>query len=133
MRYPKAMADCIFCKIIAGEIPAHKIYEDDEFLAFLDIHPQSPGHAQVIPKKHYRWVWDVPDIGAYFEVVKKIAKAQQKVFGTEWILSKIIGDEVFHAHVWVFPGASEAKGDTNDFEKNAEGLRHALAKRDNAR
>lgn len=120
------MDGCIFCKIVRGEIPAHTIYEDDDFLAFLDIHPQSPGHAQVIPKKHYRWVWDVPNVGAYFEVVRKIAKAQQKVFGTEWILSKIIGDEVMHAHVWVFP-SNEAKGDKNDLEGNVKKLREALA------
>ncbi|MHB8710279.1 MAG: HIT family protein [Minisyncoccota bacterium] len=124
-------ASCIFCKIVRGEIPAHTIYEDHDFIAFLDIHPQSPGHAQVIPKKHYRWVWDVPNVGAYFEVVRKIAKAQQKAFRTEWILSKIIGDEVAHAHIWIFPG--DAKGDKNDFEKNAASLRSALAERDDAR
>ncbi|MEK7126097.1 MAG: HIT domain-containing protein, partial [Patescibacteria group bacterium] len=94
---------CIFCKIVSGEIPATKIYEDENFLAFLDIHPQAPGHAQIIPKSHYRWVWDIENIGEYFEVVKKIAKAEQKAFGTDWILSKIIGDEVPHAHIWVFP------------------------------
>lgn len=133
------MNDCIFCKIVAGEIPAHVIYEDDDFLAFLDIHPQSPGHTQVIPKKHYRWVWDLPagrqaspNIGAYFEVVRKVAKAQQKAFRTEWILSRIIGDEVAHAHIWVFP-SNEAKDDKNDFEKNAANLRTALAESNNPR
>jgi histidine triad (HIT) family protein len=118
-------AGCIFCKIIAGEIPATKIYEDENYLAFLDIHPQSPGHAQVIPKTHYRWVWDVPNAGAYFEVVKKIAQAQQKAFGTDWILSRIIGDEVPHAHIWVFP-SDEAKGDKNNLSENAEKIRQAL-------
>jgi len=110
--------DCIFCKIIAGKIPAHKVYEDENFLAFLDISPQSPGHTQVIPKKHYRWVWDVPNIGEYFEVVKKIALAEQKAFGTEMILSKIVGDEVPHAHIWVFPNPHEAKGKRMEFEEN---------------
>jgi len=119
------MDECIFCKIVDGSIPAHRVYEDDEFLAFLDIHPQAPGHTQVIPKKHHRWVWDVPNVGKYFEIVRKIAKAQQKIFGTEWILSKIIGDEILHAHIWVFPG-DEAVGDKNDFEKNAEKLRAEL-------
>ena len=118
-------ADCIFCNIVRGEIPAEKIYEDEDFLAFLDIHPQAPGHAQVIPKKHTRWVWDVENVGAYFEVVKKVAKAQQKAFSTDWILSKIIGDEVAHAHIWVFPG-SEARGDINDIPANAKKLRGAL-------
>lgn len=111
------MKDCIFCKIVSKEIPANIVYEDDDFLAFLDIHPQSPGHTQVIPKKHYRWVWDIPNEGAYFEVAKKIALAQRKAFGTEWILSKIVGDEVPHAHLWVFP-SNEAKGDKNDLEGN---------------
>lgn len=118
-------ASCIFCKIARGEIPAEKVYEDTGYLAFLDIHPQSPGHVQVIPKQHYRWVWDVPNVGAYFEVVRKIAKAQQKAFGTEWILSKIIGDEVEHAHIWVFPEGG-AKGDKNDFAGNAAKIRAAL-------
>lgn len=120
------MDDCIFCKIAAGAVPAHKLYEDEEFLAFLDIHPQSPGHAQVIPKKHYRWVWDVPNVGAYFEVARKIADAQRKAFGTDWILAKVVGDEVPHAHVWVFP-ENGVEGDKTDFAGNAEKIRAALA------
>jgi|SRR3989344_7678969 len=119
------MEDCIFCKIVAGEIPSHKVYEDENFLALLDIHPLSPGHTLVIPKKHTRWVWDVENIGAYFEVVRKIAKAQQKAFGTEWVLSKIVGDEIFHAHIWVFP-SDKVKGDKNDFTSNTEKIRKAL-------
>lgn len=130
--YWVSMGDCIFCKIARGEIPAHKVYEDETYLAFLDIHPQSPGHAQVIPKTHYRWIWDLPagrqvspNIGDYFEVVRKIAKAQQKAFATDWILSKSIGDEVEHAHVWVFPNEKVA-GDKMDFAANAEKIRQAL-------
>lgn len=117
--------ECIFCKIVKGEIPSYKIYEDESFLAFLDIRPQSPGHAQVITKKHYRWVWDVPNVGAYFEVVKKIAIAQQKAFGTDFILSKIIGDEVEHAHIWVFPN-SNASGNPKDFTGNAQKIIEAI-------
>src|ERR1700733_1426452 len=120
------MEDCIFCKIVRGEIPSYKVYEDDDFLAFLDIHPQSPGHVQVIPKTHYRWIWDIPNIGAYFEVARKIAKAQQKAFATDWILSKSVGDEIHHAHLWVFPNDKVA-GDKNAFEKNAQLIRQALA------
>lgn len=128
------MKDCIFCKIVAGEIPCYKIYDDDNFLAFLDINPQSPGHTQVIPKKHYRWVWDLPsttfsttksgagsepDIGNYFRIVQKIALAQRKAFDTDFILSKIIGDEVEHAHIWVYPDTKIA-GNKMDFSGNAE-------------
>ena len=118
--------NCTFCKIINGEIPAHTVYEDADFLAFLDINPQSPGHTQVIPKKHYCWVWDIPNAGAYFEVVKKIALAQKKAFGTDFILSKIIGDEVPHAHIWVFPDP-KISGDKKDFESNAEKIRETIA------
>ncbi|MDO8589767.1 MAG: HIT domain-containing protein [bacterium] len=121
------MADtnCVFCKIVSGEIPSHKVYEDENFLAFLDINPQSPGHTQVVTKKHHRWVWDVPNAGEYFEVVKKIALAQQKAFGTDFILSKIIGDEVEHAHIWVFPDPS-VSGNAKDFVANSEKIRQAI-------
>lgn len=112
------MTDCVFCKIVAKQIPAKIVYEDADFLAFLDINPQSPGHTQVIPKKHYRWVWDVPNVGAYFEVARKIAVAQRKAFDTDFILGRIVGDEVPHAHIWVFPNNS-VKGDKKDFEGNA--------------
>jgi len=119
------MSDCIFCKIAKKEIPAEIVYEDEKFLAFLDIHPQSPGHTQIIPKKHYRWVWDAPNAGEYFEVVKKIAKAQQKAFETDWILSKIIGDEVPHAHIWIFPN-DKVQGDKMDLQGNAKKIKAAL-------
>jgi histidine triad (HIT) family protein len=119
------MQECIFCKIVKKEIPAHIVYEDADFLAFLDIHPQSPGHTLVIPKKHYRWVWDVPNAGAYFGVVKKIALAQKKAFGQEMILSKIVGEDVPHAHIWVFP-SNKTKGDKADFETNKKKIIAAI-------
>ena len=111
------MKDCIFCKIINKEIPANIVYEDSDFLAFLDINPQSPGHTQVIPKKHTRWVWDYDDVGKYFEVARKIALAQRKAFNTDFIMSKIVGDEVPHAHIWIYPNR-EGAGDKNDFKEN---------------
>ncbi len=119
------MDSCIFCKIIAKEIPAHIVYEDSDFLAFLDIRPQSPGHTLVIPKKHYRWVWDVPNLPDYFNIVSKIALAQRKAFKNDHVLSKIIGEEVHHAHVWVFP-SNNTDGNKNDFEINKEKLIEAL-------
>ena len=117
--------DCIFCKIVMKEIPAHIVYEDAEFLGFLDIRPQSPGHTLIIPKQHYRWVWDVPDAGAYFEAAKKVALAEMKAFGTDFVLSKIVGEEIPHAHIWVFPDSS-VKGDKNDFAGNAEKIRKEM-------
>lgn len=120
------MADCIFCKIVAKQISAEIVYEDSDFLAFLDINPRSPGHVQVIPKQHYRWVWDHPNIAAYFTVAQKIARAQQQAFHTEAIWSRIMGDEVPHAHVWLFPHPEQANGDKLDFKTNAEKIRKFL-------
>lgn len=121
------MPDCVFCKISRKEIPAEIVYEDDDFIAFLDIHPETPGHAQVIPKKHYRWVWDLPpaEIGAYFQVARKIANAQRKAFKTDLVLSRIIWDEVPHAHIWVFPSRDVA-GEKNNLKENAERIRAEL-------
>lgn len=119
------MENCIFCKIIKGEIPSYKVYEDENFFAFLDIHPQSPGHVQVIPKAHVRWVWDVSNTGEYFEVVRKIAKAQQKAFDTDWILSKIVGEDIEHAHIWIYPN-SNIKGDKMDFAGNLKKIKNFL-------
>jgi histidine triad (HIT) family protein len=126
------MENCIFCKIVTGEIPSNKVYEDDNFVGFMDITPQSPGHVQVIPKKHYRWVWDLPagrqvspNIGEYFEVVRKIALAQKKAFSTDLILSKVFGEEVPHAHIWVYPN-KDIEGDKNDFAGNAEKIKNAI-------
>lgn len=113
------MNDCVFCKIIKKEIPAHVVYEDSDFLAFLTIHPDSAGQTLVIPKEHHRWVWDVADLGAYFGIARKIARAQQKAFDQEAIWIEVKGDEVPHAHVSVLPHP-KTKGEKMDFEGNAE-------------
>lgn len=99
------METCIFCKIAKGEIPSYKVYEDQDFLAFLDITPRNPGHTLVITKKHFRWVWDVDDRTTEKQgtVVKKIANALKKAFGTEFVVSFTIGEEVHHAHIHIVP------------------------------
>ena len=122
--------DCIFCKIVKKEIPATIVYEDENFLAFMDIYPLAPGHVQIIPKKHYRWVWDLPagretspNIGEYFEVTRKIALAQKKAFETDTARCQIYGEQVAHAHIWVWP---KVAGDEKDFKGNAEKIITAL-------
>jgi histidine triad (HIT) family protein len=115
--------DCIFCKIVKNEIPSTKVYEDDKFLAFMDIQPLSPGHVQIIPKEHYRFVWDVPNIGEYFEIVKKIALAQKKAFNADIIRSQIYGEEVHHAHIWIWP---EVPGVADNFLENANRIKNNL-------
>lgn len=117
--------NCIFCKIIKGEIPSHKVYENENFLAFLSIDPVSPGHTLIIPKEHFRWVWDVPNAGEYFEVARRVAVAQKKAFDTEMILSKIYGEEVPHAHIWIYPGP-DTQGDKKDFTGNAQKIKKNL-------
>ena len=117
--------NCIFCKIVKKEIPAYVVYEDSNFLAFLSIDPLSPGHTLIIPKEHYRWVWDVPNAGEYFEISKKIAVAQRKAFDTDFILSKVVGEEVHHAHIWVFPN-KEVAGDKKDFIDNQKKIVESL-------
>lgn len=97
------MEDCIFCKIVKGEIPCYKVYEDKDFLAFLDIRPLTKGNTLVIPKRHYRWVVDIPNFGEYFEVAKKVGVAAQKAFNAQWICFLTLGFEVLHAHIRVIP------------------------------
>jgi histidine triad (HIT) family protein len=69
----------------------------------LDIRPRNPGHTLVIPKKHYRWVWDVDNLGQYWEVAGKIANAIKRAFKTDYVVSLVLGEEVPHAHIWLVP------------------------------
>ncbi len=97
------MSDCVFCQIVAGNIPSFIIYEDNEFVAFLDISQIVDGHTLVIPKTHYRWVWDVPNISSYFEVVQRVARKMQQVSGSSYVKSVTLGVLVEHAHVHLLP------------------------------
>lgn len=99
------MADSIFTKIIKGEIPSHKIYEDDSTYAFLDIHPNVPGHTLVIPKKQVEYLWDLEDedYQAVMASTKKIATRMKEVLSPKWVGMKVEGVAVPHAHVHVFP------------------------------
>ena len=99
------MADSIFTKIIKGEIPCHKIYEDDRTLAFLDIHPLRPGHTLVVPKEQIEFVWDLPDelYDAVMDTAKKVALRLREVLSTKYISERITGVDVPHAHVQLIP------------------------------
>lgn len=97
------MSDCVFCKIISGEIPCHKIYEDDDFIAFLDIKPLNPGNSLLIPKTHYRWVYDVPNFGQYFEIAKIVGLASAVALNAMSISYLTLGFEVPHAHIRIIP------------------------------
>lgn len=97
------MSDCIFCQIIAKKVPSYTIYEDKDYLAFLDISQIVDGHTLVIPKVHVRWVWDVPDIGNYFAVIRTVAQKMQQVSGSDYVKSVTLGMLVEHAHVHLLP------------------------------
>jgi histidine triad (HIT) family protein len=97
------MEECVFCKIIRKELPSYSVFEDDNQIAFLDIRPMNPGHTLVVPKIHYRWVWDIPQTGRYFETVTRIAKALQKTMKTEWIAADVAGMGITHAHIHLVP------------------------------
>lgn len=97
--------NCIFCKIVAGQIPCAKVYEDNETLAFLDIGPVNKGHVLVIPKKHYRWVWDIEaaEASRMMPKMQNIAKAVQKATSCDIVMLITVGDEVEHAHYHLVP------------------------------
>jgi histidine triad (HIT) family protein len=102
------MADSLFTKIIKGEIPCHKIYEDDKTFAFLDIHPKTPGHTLVVPKKQVEFVWDLEDedYRAVMATVKKVALRIRDVLGAPYVGELVIGIDVPHTHVHVYPFAT---------------------------
>ncbi|EOT48754.1 MULTISPECIES: HIT family protein [Enterococcus] len=105
------MEDCIFCKIIAGDIPSYKVYEDEEVYAFLDITQVTKGHTLIIPKKHVTDIFDYEDTlaAAVFARVPKIAKALEKAFpemeGLNLVNNnkEIAYQSVFHSHIHLIP------------------------------
>ena len=90
----------IFSKIIAGEIPCYKIYEDEKTLAFLDIHPETPGHTLVVPKVEVDKLYELQmeDYLAVMKTVKMLASRMEKILGKRTLM-KVIGTDVPHAHV----------------------------------
>jgi histidine triad (HIT) family protein len=102
---PESSLPCVFCEIVRGDNPHEIVYEDADFLGFLDRYPLNPGHTQLIPKQHSRWVWDMDNanIGFLFMKVKRVAKALQTAFDTEWVIADTGGIGVPHAHVHLVP------------------------------
>ena len=95
----------IFSKIVSGDIPSHKVYEDEHTLAFLDIFAVIPGHVLVIPKKQVEFVWDLEesDYRALMASVQKVALRLRTELGVKYIGEKVIGTDVPHAHVHLIP------------------------------
>ena len=120
----------IFAKIVRGELPAQKVYEDDKAIAFLDIMPRAPGHTLVIPKAPARNLLDVnpDDLAHIMQVAQKIARAGMKAFGADGVTiqqfnEKAGGQVVFHLHVHVIPRKEgEAMKPPATFKETPENL-----------
>ncbi len=118
--------DCLFCKIVAGEIPCHKIYEDDNTLAFLDINPKAKYHTLVIPKEHAQDIFDISqkDLQKTIQAVQKISRHYKDKLGIENLQvhnnsGKKAGQEVMHLHFHIIPFDVDTS-DTEELGKLAE-------------
>ncbi|GAB4063448.1 histidine triad nucleotide-binding protein [Uliginosibacterium sediminicola] len=105
------MSDCIFCRIVEGSIPASKVYEDEELLAFRDIHPQAPLHLLIIPKKHIATLFDAePEdaalLGRMLALAPRLAREHGSADGFRSIINtgRVGGQEVYHLHLHVLGG-----------------------------
>ena len=106
--------DCLFCKIVSGDIPSYKIYEDEVVIAFLDINPDSNGHTLIIPKKHYLDIDDIPEetINHIFKVAKELkVRIDNKLNTNGLTLVQNNGDiqEVKHFHLHLKPYYKKSK------------------------
>lgn len=99
------MSDSVFTKIIKGDIPSHRIYEDDKTFAFLDIHPKTNGHVLVVPKKQVEFVWDLEDedYQAVMTTVRKVGRRIREIMSKPYVGVMVIGVDVPHVHIHVFP------------------------------
>lgn len=97
--------NCIFCKLIKGEIPCSKVFEDKNFLVFLDIKPVSFGHLLIIPKKHVVWMQEAEDkiIADIYKLAKKMMLALKKGLGCDYVQLSVVGNEVPHFHIHLIP------------------------------
>ena len=98
-------SDCLFCRIARGDLPAHKVHEDDHILAFLDLHPIRPGHVLVIPKAHHVWFEDLPeDLATRITgCAQRLARAMKRLYRVERVAMFYTGIHVPHAHAHVVP------------------------------
>ncbi|MCU9601814.1 HIT family protein [Pallidibacillus thermolactis] len=111
------MSDCIFCKIINGEIPSAKVYEDEDVFAFLDISQVTKGHTLVIPKAHHANVYELPEdvAGKLFAVIPKITNAVKKAYNPIGLNllnnnGEAAGQTVFHYHLHIIPRYGKGDG-----------------------
>jgi histidine triad (HIT) family protein len=99
------MEDCIFCKIVRGDIATPKTFEDETTIAFHDINPKTPGHTLLIPKTHHQWFQDMPDdvSDMLFRAAKKVANQLKDQYAADYIRVGIVGTDIPHVHIHLFP------------------------------
>lgn len=99
------MPDCLFCKIVNGEIPSTKVYEDENFLGFLDIYPVVKGHVLLIPKHHVEWMQDDTDenIEKIFVLAKNLMSKIKTNLACDFVQISIVGEDVPHFHIHFIP------------------------------
>ena len=125
------MNDCIFCKIVKKEIPCTKIYENEDFLCFIDIQPLSLGHTLVIPKKHLAWMQEADDetVASIFKLSKKLMLAIKKALGCDYVQLSVIGKDVQHFHIHLIPRNLEDDLHKFEIKKYKEGEKEETAKK----
>ena len=103
-----APAPCLFCRIAAGEIPAARLYEDEELVAFLDINPIRTGHAQIVPRRHVPWFEELePDLAArILHLGQRIATVQKRLYGVKRVAFLFSGGDIAHVHAHLVPMVS---------------------------
>lgn len=123
-RYNDSMQDSIFTKIIKGEVPCEKVFEDEKTIAFLDIHPIVPGHTLVVPKVQVSHFEELPedDFAALWATVRKVALQIKKQLGPERACIRVEGFDVPHTHVHVYPcnTPEDFYGDSMRLEKQPD-------------
>jgi histidine triad (HIT) family protein len=99
------MEDCLFCKIIKGEIPSYKIWEDKNFFAFLDINPINPGHTILVPKKHLDYIFNLeePLYSEIFKTAQKLSEPLKRAVGAKRVALAIEGFAISHIHIHLIP------------------------------
>ncbi len=138
------MEDCIFCKIVKGEIPCFKVYEDDRVLAFEDINPISEGHTLIVPKKHAENLWEIPgeDLTAIHLASKKIIHAIKETLKPTGVAvlqlnGRGVNQVVMHYHLHLMPRTADSRelpttcwelrqGDMEAIKKTAEKIASAV-------
>ena len=142
-RLSSAPSECVFCKIASGDSPSYVVYEDDDYIAFLDKFPFSRGHTLVCPKKHGETIWDMgeAEIGGLFRTAARVSKAIVAAVDADGFRfvqnnGEAANQVVAHVHVHVIPVRLEERGRFNDrrvlsedeMQSTAQGIRDRLAK-----